>query len=138
MEDPFPSLWDHYASSLTELLDCADEKSNSLGFMELLNMHDSAAFQEEDHHPNPNPNPNSKLHDSFNAPQTPNCSSISSESSDRLLISKDEEEDADEEDDNDHKKKTTKQSVLSLSMSLYILISLTRSVVCVNFFVSLG
>ncbi|KAG6415275.1 hypothetical protein SASPL_122681 [Salvia splendens] len=75
MEDPFPSFWDHYASSgctFAEMLDCADEKSNSLGFMELLNMHDSAAFQEEDH-----PNPNSKLQESLNAPQTPNCSSIS-------------------------------------------------------------
>ncbi|XP_041992548.1 WRKY transcription factor 23-like [Salvia splendens] len=107
MEDPFPSFWDHYASSgctFAEMLDCADEKSNSLGFMELLNMHDSAAFQEEDH-----PNPNSKLQESLNAPQTPNCSSISSESSDRGLINKEEEDADEEEDDNDHKKKTSKQ-----------------------------
>ncbi|KAG6417793.1 hypothetical protein SASPL_119986 [Salvia splendens] len=77
MEDPFPSFWDHYSSSgctLAEMLDYADEKSNSLGFMELLNMHDSAAFQEEEEHPNQN----SKLQESLNAPQTPNCSSISS------------------------------------------------------------
>ncbi|XP_042066941.1 WRKY transcription factor 23-like [Salvia splendens] len=108
MEDPFPSFWDHYSSSgctLAEMLDYADEKSNSLGFMELLNMHDSAAFQEEEEHPNQN----SKLQESLNAPQTPNCSSISSESSDRGLINKEEEDGDEEEDDNDQKKKTSKQ-----------------------------
>ncbi|KAL1558367.1 transcription factor [Salvia divinorum] len=113
MEDPFPSFWDHYASSgctLAEMLNCADEKSNSLGFMELLNMHDSAAFkEEEEEEPSIVYYSNSKLQESLNAPQTPNCSSISSESSDRGVINKEEEDGEGEEDDNDQKKKTSKQ-----------------------------
>ncbi|KAL1542621.1 WRKY protein [Salvia divinorum] len=108
IEGLFPSslsFLDHYASSgsLAEMLDYSDEKSSSLGFMELLNF---AAFEEGEPffiHP--------KAQDSLELPQTPNCSSISSESSDvRVKHERLNEEDEDNyEDDNDQKKKTSKQ-----------------------------
>nr|AKA27923.1 WRKY protein [Salvia miltiorrhiza] len=117
MEDPFPSslsFLDHYTASgctLAEMLDYSDEKSSSLGFMELLNTQDHfAAFEEEVEDPSIHPNWNSS--EVLNAPQTPNCSSISSESSDGVKderVNEEEDEEDEEEDDNDQKKKTSKQ-----------------------------